>query len=268
MKITKIFVTLMILTSLFMVSTISAEENNKETKVEVYVLTDENLTAFFNGTSTNGDVSYFIDGIEVQNEFMSIWNLLNKLSSKISNNRGLANLAYTIADNAYGHANQNEEKLNQHNSTLNNHAHTLAFHYDAINDTYNKLYVLRDEVVSFENHYLAFENQTNNTLNAQEDQITSLKAEINDLNGLITLLTYSGIGLVILGVGIYLFNRKYPIGNMFKNKKPVISKSKQYKILDYTEKPKRTLRYIITHIRRNKEKSPLKFLFSFFIIKK
>ena len=199
---------------------------------------------------------------------MSIWNLLSKLSSKISNNRGVANLAYTIADNAYGHANENEEKINQHNSTLNNHAYTLAFHYDAINDTYNKLYLLKDEVISFENHYLAFENKTNNTLNTQTNQIDSLKAEIEDLNGFVTLIKNVGIGLVVLGVGIYLFNRKFPMGKILKNKKPVLSKSKQYKILDYTKEPKRTIRYIITHIRRNKEKSPLRFLFSFFMIKK
>ncbi len=268
MKITKIIIILLLLTSTIFTIAVNAEENGEGTKVEVYVLTDENLTAFFNGTSTNGSVNYFIDGIEVQNEFLSIWNILSKLSNKISNNRGLANLAYSIADNAFGHANQNEERIGQNRNMLSNHSYTLAFHYDAINDTYNKLYLLKDEVISFENHYLAFENKTNNTLNSQKNQITSLKAEIDDLNGFITLLTYIGIGLVILGAGIYLLTRKFPIGNILKNKKPVISKSKQYKILDYTKKPKRTLRYIITHIRINKEKSPIRFLFSFFIIKK
>lgn len=230
-------------------------EDNENTKVEVYVITEENLTAFFNGTAINGSVSYFIDGIEVKGEFISIWKIIEDLKQGISSNHQIATFALSQAGDAWKLANEN-------NDTLGEHSYTLAVHYDTINDTYNKLYLLKDEVVAFEDHYLIFENKTNTTLNAQENQINSLQAELDDLNCFVVLIRNALIGIVIASLVLYVVNRKYPLGRIIIDKKPVLTNGKQYKILDYTKKPRRTLKYMITHIRVNKEKSPLKFLFS------
>ena len=269
MKFTKIIVILLCLTSAVFTANISAKESlTDETKVEVYVVTKENLTAFIDGSAENGDVTYYIDGIEVKSEFSSIWDFIQSLNSKVNSNYGLASQAYTIADNAYARTTENRENIGNMGNTLDQHAYTLGIHYDAINDTYGKLYLLKDEVVAFEDHYFEFENNTNNTLNFQENRIDTLRAQLDDLNGFVALIKNSLIGLTIVAMGIYLVNRKYPLKEVLQNKKPVLAKSKQQKIQEFTKIKSKSFRYKITHIRINKDKSPLKFLFSFFVIKK
>jgi len=67
-----------ILVSLSFTITAKAAQND-ETKVEVYVITDKNLTAYFNGSSTDGSVNYYIDGLEVLTEFENINTLIEQI---------------------------------------------------------------------------------------------------------------------------------------------------------------------------------------------
>jgi len=242
-------------------------DGSEETTVDVYVVTDGDLTAYLDGEA-GGNIYYYIDGIEVKGEFSNIYDLLSILKSDISENSKIASQAVGMAEAALLHADDNQMGIESNDDELENHTFTLALHYDAINDTYNKLYILRDEVVAFESRYFDFENETNSTLNAQENQIGLLQAKLDDLNGFVALLKNAFIGVLIAACGLYFINRKYPFGDVFKNGKKAISNGKQYKIVDYTKKTKKGLLYKLKHIKRNKEKSPLKFLVSFLHINK
>lgn len=244
-------------------------EENGDTTIEVYVVTEENLTAYFDGEAGN-DITYIIDGMEIKGEFTDIWGVIAQLKKDIKENFDMANFGYAIATNAQKQSDENTDQINENIETLGNHSYTLAVHYNAINDTYNKLYLLKDEVVAFEGHYFSFENKTNSTLNSQEDQISALRAELDNVNGFIAAIKNVFIGLIIAVFGLYLINRKYPFGEIIRNGKNSLRNGKQYKIVDYTKKTKtkKGLWYKVTHIRRNKEKSPVRFLSSFLQINK
>lgn len=289
---------LIILLSLTFTQTINAEETKKDTILGVHVITDENLTAYING-SAGGDVDYYIDGIEVSAEFMALWAKINKLDNEIDDVDGKANQAWGYANHAYSYSDDNNQKINENNNTLKNHAYTLSTHYNAINDTYNKIYILKDEVVSFENHYLKFEDKTNNTLNNQSVTIGQQGSMINDLhdtnlglqetvraqsdqleemNSLLGLIKNTMIVLLIaagLVVLLYLLNRRYPFGKIAGKAKKSIKNFKRERQPDYVKsskkaQTKKTLMYKIkhTHIKRNPEKSPIKLFFSFLQIQK
>lgn len=277
---------------------IQAEDTEHDTKININLITSENLTAYINGTA-DGNVQYYIDGIEVTEEFVALWAQLRKLNSRISSVRSSANKAWNYADQIYTYCDDNNQKI----------------------------YILRDEIIAFQYDYIIFKNETNNTIgnhnrglnqhaglidqhagviNYQGQQIDihtnileeqdSTIANLNDanielqetvraqsrqidqMNAFLNLIKNSIIILAIIGaiiVIIYLLNRKYPFAKSAEKVKRLLKNIKKQGLPDYIQRSKKAqtkkaLIYKIKHTRisRNPEKSPIKLFFSFLQIQK
>jgi len=209
------------------------------------------------------------------------------LNNKIEKAQVSADSAYGIASNAYLQALNNKGLIDENTKAL-------IMQYDQINDTIGKVWILRNELVAFEGHYFEFVNTTNSDLNdlqfghishdeellLQGEDIEALQAKLNNINGVIALVRNTLIGLGILAFGLFLFNRKYPFGQIARNGKNLFRNGKQHTIVDFVPKAKKakphySMLYMLTHIRRrnghktyhirrNPQKSPLQFMFSFF----
>ncbi len=265
------------------------------TKVEVYAITDENLTAYFNGTSTDGSVNYYIEGIEVLTEFQHINNLITALELLEKHNTNvlsadmqgvydelileLSNLRDALLDQiniVSGNVLSNLALIQQNNKSIENVKDNLL----VLN---NHLYMLKDELISFEEVYLENISRINTMLDQineklslhksliQENQqnISELQQKYDDLTS--NIANVGGVGsLILLSIGLlYIINKKHPLSKILDS--DFIHKNgKQYRLFQFTKNTKKqkskTLRYRIKQLKL--DKSPLKFLFSFFNVNK
>lgn len=273
-------------------------ETTNDTKVEVHVITDENLTAYINGEA-GGDVNYYIDGIEVSEEFMALWAKINKLNKKIKDVGGTANMAWGYADNAYSYSNDNNQKIflirdeliafeNDYFVFKNNTNNTIGDHAQGLNNHANLLYqhagVINNQGDQIDNQSVTLGQQGsmiddlhNNNLGLQET-VRAQSDQLEEMNSMLGLIKDTLIVLLIIGALIvlfYLLNRKYPFRKMAGKAKRSIKNLKRERQPDYVKsskkaQTKKTLMYKIkhTHIKRNPERSPVKLFFSFLQIQK
>ena len=200
------------------------EDTEDDTQINVIVLSESDVYSMFNLTSggdlnaylngvASGDINYWIDGIEVSGEFINIWASIDNLYDNVDSAQKSAGLAFLYATD-------NSQRLRDHSQELQMHNDTLNFQYGVINETYTNLYLLRDEVVAFEGHYVSFENKTNNTLLGHSDDLQALRAQLDDLNGVVALMRNFLIGCGLALAAIYIVNRRYPLGQYLNNKDP------------------------------------------------
>jgi len=264
------------LLSLGLYAPVNAEGN--DTVLKVVIFTDGNVTGYFNATA-GGDVNYWIEDIEVKTEFENIWKALGEFVSvwnALSDIEDDVHNAQKTASVAMATANDNLLKILENN--------------ESITDIYDKLMVLLDELLGFEQEYLLFkdsmlifQNNTNDNISDINDlcellkqRVTDLENQVNsiknDLDKVEAGILFSGklaIGFLILACGLYLINRRYPIGVMVKNGRVTLSDGSRrfidlVKNADKSKKVKnsKSLRYKITHIRVNKNKSPIRIVLS------
>jgi len=277
-ELTLIIVVLLALLSLAI--TTKADQNN-ETKVEVYVITEEDLVAYFNGSSTDGSVSYYIEGIEVLTELQNINTLIGDI--QLTEEQNTASLSDDLQilcqqlqnniDNIYACVVGNIERIGQNNRSIEKLKEDLLIFKD-------NLYMLRDEVVSFENSY--FENisrintifdELNEKLVLHESlieenrqNISELQEKFDDLSSNLANVGGTGSIFLLVFISFYIFNKRHPFAKVLEGN--FISKNFQHKLLDFTKKQKsKTSRYK-RNVKINKNKSPLKSLFSFFHVNK
>ena len=85
--------------------TIQAEE---ETNIDIIVITEENINASFNATA-GGDISIWIDGVELKSEFVTVTKVVNSIITDVSDVRNDLNYAFMIANgNTYNILQLNE----------------------------------------------------------------------------------------------------------------------------------------------------------------
>lgn len=229
-----------------LVSTVSVQATNEDSTMEVYVVTDGDLTAYFDGVA-GGDINYWIDGIEVKGEFetlrnalgefIDVWIALNNLKSDLEETNDTANDAYSYADQIYNYTQDNAKKLEEHNQTL-------ILYYHIINSTIN-------ELVAFEKAYFDFKNETHlnftsvkDTLDDHEQRTCILEGRVDRLESSVDELKATlgniGTGLAVLGLiagGLFLTNRHYPLRDVVKNGKGIFgTHGKQQRIRDSVHK--------------------------------
>jgi hypothetical protein len=245
---------------------VSTQLISADSNVKVFLVTDENITAEING-SAGGNISYFIDGIEVKGEFENLWEALaefsdvwSEINSVKKNLDGTKDVLTAAAETAY----DNKKKLEEHDQVL-------LIHYNAINDTIN-------ELIAFEDDYAKFVNFTNTTLGehdklilihaseiqdlkqkyqAQQDQIDQLKKDFDEK---LMAMRNTLIGLFILGFGLYLINHKYPLVGIIKRRGRNISDAVSSKFGSHTRKVKSKKLHSskLSRIRINPDRSPYK----------
>lgn len=288
--------TLMIVFVLTFISfniTTKAIENN-ETRIEVNAITDENLTAYFNGTSTDGFVNYYIEGIEVLTEFQHINNLISSLQMLEQQNTNalstdmqgvydelideLSNLRDVLIDEintVSGNVLSNLALIQQNNKSIENVKDDLLV-------LRNNLYMLKDEVVGFEGSYFENLSRINTMLDEinenlslhesliQENQqnISELQQKYDDLTS--NLANVGGVGVFfIVGLIIFYIINKTHIPTKILDSNIIPKNGKQHNLLEFTDKQdSKSFIYKINQLKLNKNKSPLKFLFSFFNVNK
>jgi hypothetical protein len=269
-------------------------EQNDETSIDVQVITDENLTAYFNGTSTEGFVSYYIEGIEVLTELKNINTLIATLQLlETENTNALATDIQSVFDTLITELGNLNNKLldkidNVHGNVLSNLAlidqnsisiKSLKENLSILKDN---LYMLRDEVIGFEESYLENISRINimldeineklslheSLIQKNQQNISELQQKFDDLNS--NLANFGGVGLLfIVSLIIFYMINKTHIYKKILDSNLIPHKLKQHSLLDFTEKNKRmTISDRINLIKINKNKSPLKFLFSFFNVNK
>jgi len=255
---------------------VSAGEN--DTNMDIMVITDGNVTAYFNA-SAGGTVNYWIEDVEVRNEFQKIWdamgdndifllNSINDIDIKVQDAKFTAEQAYLMSNNNY--------------LLIKDNSDTLIDHNDSINELFNRTVLLINELAAFEGDYVNFKNEVNVNFTSLYDLIDELKSnqvllqdQVDNLQGEISGLKqnlgnigkYSGLFFLIL-CGLYLFNRRYPFKDVHFKKNGIVNKSKNgyrdlVKKADKTKKAKaKSNSKVVKRVRRNPEKSPLKLLFS------
>ena len=245
-KIVKVIRIITVTVLISLVSTVSVQATSGDSTTNVYVVTNENLTAYFDGVA-GGDITYWIDGIEVKgefeslrdelNKFIDVWNALNELKNYIEETNNTANDAYNYANLTYNCTQNNSKKLEEHNQTL------ILYHY-IINSTIN-------ELVAFEKAYLDFKNETHlnftsvkDTLDDHEQQISILEERVDRLESNVDELEstignigkgLSGIGLI--AVSLFLANRYHPLRDVVKRSKGIFGNhNKKQRIKDSVHK--------------------------------
>jgi len=229
-----------------LVSTVSVQATSGDSTTKVYVVTNENLTAYFDGVA-GGDINYWIDGIEVKgefetlrnalDEFSDVWIALNDFKSDLEETNDTANDAYSYADQTYNYTQDNAKKLEEHNQTL-------ILYYNIINNTIN-------ELIAFEKAYFDFKNETHlnftsvkDTLDDHEQRTCILEGRVDRLESSVDELKATlgniGKGLAGLGLiagGLFLTNRHYPLRDVVKNGKGLFgTHGKQQRIRDSVHK--------------------------------
>ena len=268
-------------------TSISVSASGTDTSITVQVISDGNVTGYINGTAVNGSVSYYIDGIEVASEFSKVRGALHHAQDTADSASWMAHVAWTLTQ-------------------VNNESIALI-RTDVGNNT-GKIYWLRDELFGLEYDYIAFKEDTTTNiteiklvlddheqrLQSNEENITALKQQVADLNATLGNIGKGLAGLGIIACGLFLANKRYPLGEVVKNGKLMFrNDGRQYKIVDFVSKSKaksKTSKKVkakkprapwLPRIKRNPDKSPLKlikqairtpekspfrFLFSFFHI--
>jgi hypothetical protein len=234
----------------------------------VVVVTDGNVNASFDATA-GGDVNYWIDGIEVKGEFNNIWEAIDSVKEEAEGASKTAMVAYLYANDNFQRLLIVKDDVSVLNESLADNASKIQQNEDDILYVYyrtesnnNSIVTLFTEMGAFEQEYLAFKQKS-------MDELASVTADLEDFKSLVShAVIITGLGLVV--VGLFFANRRYPFKEVVKNGKNIFKNGKQQKIIDVSKKVKKSkasnnsIGYKMTHIRRNKEKSPLKYLMSFF----
>lgn len=271
---------------LSMVCSIPVNAEEADVTMDVYVETEGNVNASFNATA-GGNVTYWIDGMEVKSEFSSIWEafgefddvwgFINELESILNDAREVATNAYFMGSSAYAYASDNYDKIMLAFAALlelNETTNKIQSNLEKLNDTINDL---KDKISNLEKEMKEEIEKLNATISDQAAQIKLLQSDVKGINELLGSVGNLGIIFVVLAVlacCLYLFNRKYPFGYIIRNGKATFRNSKRH-LRDLVRKANKSkkvksksLIYKIKHLRRNKEKSPVKFMFSLFQIHK
>jgi len=248
---------------------------DSDTEMTVIVITDGNVNASFDAEA-GGDVNYWIDGIEVKGEFNNIWDAIDNVKTEAESASNSALVAYLYANSNFYKLLVVEDDVSVLNDSLADNASKIKQNEDDILYVYYKtvsnndsICTLFSEMGAFEQEYLAFKQES-------LDQIAALNADFEEFKALVTNVgIITGMGLVV--VGLFFMNRRYPFKDVVKNGKKMFKDDKKRKTIDASGKAKkakakkassRTIGYKIFHIRRNKEKSPLKYLMTFFHLSK
>ena len=245
------------------ISIVSVGAAEDDTNMSVYIETSGDVNASFNATA-GGNVTYWIDGIEVRGEFENIWDAIAYYRRELSDTIETANYAYFIATSNSIRLQKDEEKLEEHNQTL-------LIHYALINDTIANLLILRDEVIGFENEYFNYVNKTDATLETykenlevHEEEIASLKRKVAELTSTIIFIEIILILSLVSAIILYLINRRYPLKQLFRIRG---NSYRQYKLVDFLGEADYNRSVLGTisriRIRRKTEESPSKMLFHF-----
>ena len=100
---------------------IQAEE---ETNIDIIVITEENINASFNATA-GGDISIWIDGVELKSEFVTVTKVVNSIITDVSDVRNDLNYAFMIANgNTYNILQLNESLQEAFKEILENYNRT------------------------------------------------------------------------------------------------------------------------------------------------
>ena len=229
-KIFKLIVIITFSLSVLLTSTMTVRATSGDSTVTVYVVTDENLTAYFDGVA-GGDINYWIDGMEVKGEFESlrnaldefrdVWIALNNLKNDLEETNDTANDAYSYANYTYNCTQNNAKKLEEHNQTL-------ILYYNIINNTIN-------ELVAFEEAYFDFKNETHLNFTCVKDilddheqrtcilegRVDRLESIVDELKATLGNIGKGFIGLGLIAGGLFLTNRRYPLRDIVKNGKGI-----------------------------------------------
>ena len=224
---------------------------------------------------------------EMQLNLDQLGNQILSLDSRINNAQETANDAYYSSREAIVKALENKGILMEHDDTL-------VLQYNQLTDTVDKLWVLRDEVVAFEGHYFDYVNETGATLDEHnkgifsnsentdknEGEIKDLKNQYKNLkaNWNLLFLILCLIGGGFLAYVIYVISKRHQAKRKFlakrtkqpslvafmppvkKNKKPSIRHAHiRVRKIRVNKRKSPTL-----HIRRNPERSPIRFLLTLF----
>jgi len=205
---------------------VSALNNVDDTYIDIVLISENNVTGFINGTSVNGSVYYYIDGIEVKGEFNNIWDTIMSTRKIAVDARSSAGNAYFYADSAFRLARD-----------TNNTVVSLSYIVD--NNTY-KIFMLRDELVSFENDYIIFKDDTMNYIALFEHNIGENKKQINSLSTDLSLLQsrYEELKIIVFSIiGIlFLFIFCFFVLIWIFNKQKKYIDNRDKKILLYIDK--------------------------------
>jgi len=259
-KAARIMIGILALTSIFSIVTVEAADDN--TTISVYVETTGDVNASFNATA-GGNVTYWIDGIEIKGEFESIWEAIAYYEKKISDAQATADYACFVAQSNSNRLDEAEEELKKHN-------YTLLIHYSLINDTITNLLILRDEIIGFEQDYFNYVNKTDTTLKTygenievHEKEITALKNKVAELTFILTLIGIIIAISAITATALYIINKRYPLKQLIKRESK--EDYKQYKLVDFLQKTEHTRKLGVIgriRIKRKLERKPLRSLFS------
>jgi len=219
---------------------------------------------------------------ELELNINQLGNQVILLNSKINDAQETANVAFVRSGSALSTALNNQ-------GVLQDHDQTLVLQYDQLTDTVEKLWILRNETIAFEKYFLKYEDETGTTLKNYGDSINTNfesaefnKEDIeflqNDVDRLQTnlrvktikrqptLADYAPNAAVIKKAKkrkAHIRVRKIRVN---KRKSPIRA-AKHKRISSKVEKlnvnPISTKRKSI-QIKRNPERSPLRFMFSFF----
>jgi len=220
---------------------------------------------------------------DLENLGIELYSEIYSLNKKVDDAQDTADFAKAQSHNAY-------LKTNSNQALIDENAKTLVVQYDQLTDTIDKLWVLRDEVVAFEAHYLNFTTNTNSKLNSHFESIELNQEELNmhnnDINTLykkynhlkgnwdLLLFVLFLIGAGFLGFGVYKLSKKHYAKkktNVRSNKQPtLVNYLPQTKVNKKAKKGKAHIRVRKTgsrrsfHLKRNPERNPIRFMFSFF----
>ena len=251
---------------------IQAEE---ETNIDIIVITEENINASFNATA-GGDISIWIDGVELQSEFVTITDVVNSISTDVDDVRNDLNYAFMVA-------NGNTYKILELNESLQEAFIEILENYNRTENNNNSIRDLIFWAYNLENNYLIFKDETHDNFTSvklkneeQDNELDSLKGQISNLQSQLNHLnsTFGTIGIILVIIGVlacslYLYNRRYPLAEIGGNGKNISKAKKHRHIVDFINKPQKSkkaktksLSFKIKHIRRNPKKSIVKQFFS------
>ena len=248
-----------------------------DAEMDVYVEAEGNVDASFDAEA-GGDVNYWIDGIEVKGEFISIWEALgefddvwdfiNVVNNHLGDTNQLAENAYSYAGSAYAYADDNHLRIIENNSII---------------------MLILDELIKFEQNYSEYKDEVHlnftsvksrldehdveiDDLEARvtslEARLDSLESEFNDFTAAVKFGSFALLGGLIIG-GLFLANRRHPFKDVMKNGTGIFGSEKPQKSSKNAKsKAKKAKSAKMPKVKRNPDRSPMKFLFSFFHIHK
>ena len=258
---------------LLIISAVSVQ-SGEETTLDIVVITEEDIDAYFNATA-GGNVSIWIDGVEVKGEFISIWDFLNIINGDVSDLKDDLEYAKVITTRNSLNINKNNDKINNafdnissnYNRTLNN-LFLIADNYDFILENFNRtvannnsVFTLNRWAINMEGDYLKYKGEST-------EKISNLQAEIDGLYRNLGYILAAVVIIILVACGFFLFNKKYHFGEILRNGKNLRKNGKHHGIIDFAHKSQRSkkaksysLSYKLRHIRKDPQKSIVKLFF-------